>query len=214
MKDSVRISRLKYIVVPIVFSLAFFILASIGKSEESNPANQVIATIMQRKSIRDYLSRPVPGNLLEIIAECGIHAPSAMNRQPWAIRIINSSDYINQATHIYRSNNKNRPLKSTDRNIFRNAPAVIFVGGPDNGEGLVDCGMLGENMLIAAQSLGLGTCVLGGIVPFFNSPEMKTLLAKLDLPPGYKLLYAIAIGYPAENPEPRERDKSKIKFIE
>jgi nitroreductase len=98
--------------------------------------------------------------------------------------------------------------------MFRNAPAVIFVASPA-GEGQLDCGLLGENMMIAAQSLGLGTCCLGGPIHFMKESEAAApYLQRLGLSEGYELLYAIAVGYPDESPEAKPRDTSKVLFVE
>lgn len=175
--------------------------------------NPVIAAIMARRSIRVYEAKPVPASLLKLVAQCGINAPSARNTQPWAVRVVTNSAFISKATEIYLSHNPGAGKAPTFKNVFRNAPAVIFVAAL--GDGAVDCGMLGENMLLAAQSLGLGTCVLGGIVDFMNKEAaMKPLLEELRLPEGASLLYAIAIGYPAQDPAAQPRDEAKIRFIE
>ena len=75
-------------------------------------------------------------------------------------------------------------------------------------------GLWGGNVMLAAHSMGLGTCCLGGIARFLNSPDGAPFLRRLDLPATHRLLYAIALGYPAESPAPKERDTSKIVFLE
>ena len=77
-----------------------------------------------------------------------------------------------------------------------------------------DAGLLGENMMLAAQSMGLGTCCLGGPVRFLLSNEKcKFFLYRLDIPADYKLNYILAIGYPDEQPDAKPRDASKVKYI-
>jgi nitroreductase len=100
------------------------------------------------------------------------------------------------------------------KNMFRNAPNLICVCTPANGGGELDAGLLGENIMLAAQSLGLGTCCLGGPVRFLLSNEQcKFFLDRLDIPADYKLNYIIAIGYPDEQPDAKPRDASKVKYI-
>ena len=108
-------------------------------------------------------------------------------------------------------------VKNPDfHNMFRNAPTVIFVAGKaDEKSSPIDCGMLGENIMLAAQSMGLGTCCLGSAAGFLNSnPGAANYLKQLAFSDGYELLYAIAIGYPDESPEAKPRDASKIRYIE
>lgn len=78
----------------------------------------------------------------------------------------------------------------------------------------IDCGLLGANMILTAQSMGIGSCCLGGPVRFMKSPAAAGYLKKLDFSDGYELLYAIAFGYPDEAPAAKPRDTSKVKFID
>ena len=96
--------------------------------------------------------------------------------------------------------------------MFRNAPNLICVATAQGGN--LDCGLLGENMMLAAQSMGLGTCCLGGPVRFLKENEdAKFFIEKLGFSEGYDLIYILAIGYPDETPAAKPRDESKVKFI-
>ena len=176
--------------------------------------NDVIQTIMGRRSIRKYLDKPVEHDKLEILATCGINAPSGMNRQPWLIRVIENEQWITAVTDIYKKANAEMVKRDPSfKNMFRNAPNVIAVCTP-KGESSVDAGMLGENIMLAAHSLGLGTCCLGGPVRFLNSNEQcKPYLQQLDIPEGYAINFMIAVGYPDESPAAKPRDEKKVKYI-
>ena len=160
-------------------------------------ANPVLSNIMARRSVRKYLDKPVEHEKLEAVALAGINAPSAMNRQNWAVRII-----------------EDQKLMADVKQQTRNAPNLICVCAPADGRFDLDAGLMGENMMLAAQSLGLGTCIQTGPVRFLTTDEKaKALRDSLDIPEGYKLLYVIAIGYPDEKPEAKPRDASKVKYI-
>ena len=163
------------------------------KSESANSAdstkNVVIETIMARHSVRKYKVQPV--------------------------RVVSSEEYINGISEIYKMADPKVAADPNFKNMFRNAPAVIFVASPKDGSGQLDCGLLSENMVIAAQSLGLGTCCLGGPIRFMNTnTEAAPYLAKLGFSDDYTLLLAIAVGYPDESPEASPRDASKVLFVE
>ena len=159
--------------------------------------NPVLRNIMSRRSVRKYLDKSVEHKKLETVALAGINAPSAMNRQNWAIRII-----------------EDQKLMADVKDMCRNAPNLICVCAPTDGRFDLDAGLLGENMMLAAQSLGLGTCIQTGPIRFLTTDEKaKAFRDSLDIPEGYKLLYVISIGYPDEQPEAKPRDASKIKFI-
>lgn len=178
-------------------------------------ADAVVETIMTRRSVRAYRPEAVDPEAMQRIVECGINAPSGMNSQPWAVRIVDSKGYIDSLTALYLAARPEAAADPSFRNMFRNAPTVAFIASPDNGSGQFDCGLLAENMMLAAWSMGIGSCCLGSPVGFMlSSPEAAPYIERLDLPEGYRLLYAIGFGYPAEEPQAKERDASKVRFIE
>ena len=177
--------------------------------------NPVLSSIMARRSIRKYLDKPVEHEKLEVIVRAGINAPSGVNRQPWIVRVVEDQKLIADVTEVYKQENAEQVKRNKGfKNMFRNAPNIICVCTPANGGGELDAGLLGENIMLAAQSMGLGTCCLGGPVRFLLSNEKcKFFLDRLDIPADYKLNYIIAIGYPDEQPDAKPRDASKVKFI-
>ena len=177
--------------------------------------NPVLSNIMARRSIRKYLDKPVEHEKLETIVRAGINAPSGMNRQPWIVRVVESQQLIADVTEVYKQENAEQVKRDKDfKNMFRNAPNLICVCTPAKGGGELDAGLLGENMMLAAQSMGLGTCCLGGPVRFLKANEKcKFFMDRLDIPSDYQLNYIIAVGYPDEQPEAKPRDASKVKYI-
>ena len=178
--------------------------------------NPVLSNIMARRSVRKYLDKPVEHEKLALVVRAGINAPSGMNRQPWIVRVVEDQKLISDVNEVYKQANPEQVNRDPDfKNMFRNAPNLICVCTPANGNGDLDAGLLGENMMLAAQSMGLGTCCLGGPVRFLVSNEKaKFFIDRLDIPEGYRLNYIIAIGYPDEQPDAKPRDAGKVKFIQ
>lgn len=176
----------------------------------------VIDNIMTRRSVRDYKSEPVSREQMARIIECGIYAPSAMNMQPWAVRVVDAPDFIEGVTAIAVEQMPQLQEQAGFRNFFRNAPTVAFIACPEESySGEYDCGLLSENMMLAAWSMGIGSCCLGSVVPVMNSDAAKPYLERLQLPEGYKLMVGIAFGYPeGEVPEAPARDASKAFYVE
>jgi len=177
--------------------------------------NPVLSNIMARRSVRKYLDKPVEHEKLEIIVRAGINAPSGMNRQPWIVRVVEDQKLIADVTEVYKQANEEQVRRDRDfKNMFRNAPNIICVCTPAGGGGELDAGLLGENIMLAAQAMGLGTCCLGGPVRFLKSNDKcKFFIDRLDIPADYQLNYIIAIGYPDEQPDAKPRDASKVKYI-
>lgn len=176
----------------------------------------VVENIMARRSVRQYKEWPVGRDTVQVLLECGINAPNGMNKQPWAVRVVDSKEYIDGITAVFKEVNPRVAGEPGFKNMFRNAPTVIFVAAdPAASSSQIDCGLLGENIMLAARAMGLGTCCLGSSAAFLqNNPRAAEYLEKLDLPKGYKLLYCIAVGYPDESPAAKERDASRVKFID
>lgn len=207
-----------------IFGLSAFVAVMLGscaqggnevKTEsDDNGKNVVIETIMSRRSVRDYEQRAIPRDTMQLIAECGINAPNGMNKQDWEIKIVDDPEFIKGITELYVKENPKAAEDPKFKNMFRNAPTVAFIAAPKSSYSGVNCGLLGENMILAAWSMGIGSCCLGGPVAFLKSEAAADYLAKLNISEGYTILYAIGFGYPAETPEAKPRDKSKIQFID
>lgn len=190
-----------------------------NSTPEQDTTNVVTETIMARRSVRHYTSQTVSRDTLQKLAEYGVNAPNARNMQEWAIRIVDDQQYLTGLTQVMKAA---MPAFVNDedpkfRNGFRNAMAVIFVAAPDDEHGmnLINVGALCQNICLAAQSMGLGTVVMGGPTMFMTSnPEAKPYLDRLNLPEGYQLRICVGVGYPDEEPEAKPRDLSKIEFVE
>ena len=194
-------------------------LVSCGQNTEapeaSGEANAVIEAIMNRRSIRQYKDIPVEREKLQLIAECGVNAPNGMNSQRWELRIVDDAAMINSISESYKAANPEAVAADPGfKNMFRNAPAVIFIAVPEGEDGL-NAGLLGENICLAAYSLGLGSVCLGGPAAYLKgSEEGRAFIDRLGFSEGYELLYMIGVGYPDESPEAKPRDLSKIRFVE
>ena len=206
-------------IIILAASAAALCLVACGRNSAGQPeavtGNAVIDAIMNRRSIRMYKDMPVEREKLRLIAECGVNAPNGMNSQPWELRIVDDMEMIDAISDSYRRDNPEAVERDPNfKNMFRNAPAVIFIAVPESESGL-NAGLLGENICLSAYSLGLGTVCLGGPVGYLkNSEAGKAFLERLDFSEGYDLLYMIGVGYPDESPEAKPRDLSKIRFVE
>ena len=176
----------------------------------------VIETIMSRRSIRKYKPEAVEREKMQTIVECGINAPNGMNKQSWEVRVVDNPEFINGLTEIFKKENPKAAERPGFQNMFNNAPTVVFIANdPAYDMSQIDCGLLGENMILSAWSMGIGSCCLGGPTRFMTStPAAAEYLKKLDIPEGYQLLYCIAFGYPDETPAAKPRNAAKVKFID
>ena len=193
----------------------------VQKENEATCANEskenaAIENMMSRRSIRKYKPQAVNRDTMQIILNCGINAPNGQNKQSWEIRVVDNPEFINGITEVYKKQNPKATEAPNFKNMFRNASTVVFIANDKSYDlSQIDCGLLGENMILSAWSMGIGSCCLGGPTRFMTStPEAAEYLKKLDIPEGYQLLYCIAFGYPDETPSAKPRNAEKIRFID
>ena len=161
-----------------IYLMGLALLTLCGCSNENAKVDQsksdvVIETIMTRRSIRQYKDEPVSRELMESIVKCGINAPSGSNRQEWEIRVVDNPEFINGCTEAWKktlsADRLDKMVDANFKNMFRNAPTVVFIACPKGTE--LNCGFLGQNMMLSAWSMGIGTCCL--VVPCSSSAPMR-----------------------------------------
>ncbi len=181
--------------------------------------NEVLKAIRNRRSTRKYKDQQISEEELQTILEAGIQAPSANNSQSWHFTVIQDREMISSISDKSKEvmlQSENEAIVNIGKNpinIFYNAPTVIIVSGKEEvSSSLVDCSAAIENMLLAAESLGLGAVWVGLVRFFFTlSDEVK----KLNVPNGYKPFYAVAIGnkYNDTFQGPSKRNKDVVNYI-
>ena len=188
--------------------------------------NPVLETIKKRRSIRSYESKPISRDIIDTIIEAGNQAPSAMNSQPWRFVVVVDMGFKKKLLQAALPNAKKilEAVKDIDPEryqlilkrheemedpIYYSAPVILFVIGSgryaDN-----SCPLACENIMLAAYSLGIGSCWVGfGSMVTDNSGVIKALELKDD----EKIFGPILLGYPKVYPDPPEKKAPVVKFI-
>lgn len=189
-----------------VFAMA---LTSCKQTESVDATQAVLDNIAARTSIRAYTSEPVPDEMVETLLRAAMAAPSAMNRQPWEFVVVNDRATLDSLA------SKLRYAKMLDQ-----APLAIVVcaetmithrDGSQTVNGLWehDASAATQNLLLAAKAIGLGAVWTAA-----SDPERSSAVKEaLDIPGTIMPLCVIPIGFPAENPEPKDKWKpEKIHY--
>ena len=177
--------------------------------------NEVINAIMSRRSIRQYQQLPVGRDTLMQIMTCGINAANGQNKQSWEVRIIDNPTTLQQVQDLMAVGNPALPAEMV-RGCMRGAPVMTFIAR-DKGYDFsaYDCGLLAGNMMLAAQSLGVGSICLGSPVRFINDAENSAeILSLLDFSENYELSLCVGLGYANETPAAKPRDINKVQFVD
>lgn len=180
-----------------------------------NNSDAVIENIMARRSIRKYKPTPVGRDTMNVILECGINAPNGQNRQSWEVRVVDSPELMDEIKEAMAQGHPDMEPKAI-KGCFRNAPVMVFIArDPSYDFSAYDCGLLAENMMLSAWSLGVGSICLGSPVRFLTDNDAcRPVLEKLGFSAGYELCLCVGFGYADEAPAAKQRNPEKVKFVE
>jgi len=182
--------------------------------------NETIKTIMERYSCRDYTDAPPTDEQIKLLVDAALASPTAMNRQPWHIIVVNDKATIdeldNETMNILRSAEDQsgyERIMSRGGKVFYNAPCMLIAVSDGSDYAVMDCGILSQNITLAAHSLGLGSviCAMAGIP--LSGPNGDELKKRLQFPDGYGFGIAVLVGNAKSGKEPHEPDMGKVVII-
>lgn len=161
--------------------------------------NKTLEVIHNRKSVRHFTNQPVTREQIETLLRAGMAAPSAVNRQPWAFYVITQRETLDILSE-----------KLPYAKMLSQAQAAIVVCGDmekagtlkDLGYWMQDCSAATQNILLAAESIGLGA-VWTASYPYDD--RTKTVIEELNLPETHIPLNVIPIGYPTGEDLPKNK---------
>jgi nitroreductase len=182
----------------------------------------ILDIIKSRRSVRAFKPDQIADAEIAVIIEAGMYAPSGRGDQSWHFTVVQNvallHDLSEGVKRIYASLD-NPFLQNQGKNEkyhnYYHAPTVIIVSG--NKAALLpelDCAVCVENMLLAAESLNIGSCWISGIDLLAASEEGRAVIEKLNIPDGYKPHFSVALGYKKdENSKAAPRKENNINFI-
>ena len=179
--------------------------------------------ISGRRAVRAYTREPVDEDTIRRLIDAAMHAPSAVNQQPWTFTVVRDQpllDRISDAAKSHmlaiapdsgKSDRFHAELGNPDFQIFYHAPALILISAAAPGPWIVeDCALAAENMMLAACAAGLGTCWIGFAQGFLSTPEGKEMLG---LPASWVPVAPIIVGHPEHVPPLVPRKAPQIRWI-
>ena len=194
--------------------------------------NEVMNTILHRRSIRRFDSRQIEESALQEILQAGLYAPSAGGRQDVIFVVCQDREINERLGRIKRANSyprmataasyvsREQPSIADDpklTNAFYDAPTVITFFAPKQFLFSVDdCAVAAENMMLAADALGIGSCYIGQGWPAFADPYGQEVLKKWRIPTDHYAVMQLVLGYPREgdrHPTPKPRKKDRVLYI-
>jgi nitroreductase len=167
----------------------------------------VIDTIFARHSVRAYQRRKIDRATIEKLLLCAVRAPTAMHEEPCSFVIVQDTQLLadisgmarplfakSMASHGLSTGHSYHNFADPNFDIFYGADALIVIATTQTGPFVqADCWLAAENLILAACSLGLGTCVIGAALEALNTPGIK---ARLGIPEHGHAIASIVAGYP------------------
>ncbi len=189
------------------------ILATSCSQPVQEDTNAVIDNIMARRSIRKYKAMPVGRDTLNTIMECGINAPNGQNKQSWEVRIVDNPQLLEEMSQAMADSHQGSEFA---KGCFRGAPVMVFIARDLSYDfSAYDCGLMAQNIMLSAWSMGVGSICLGSPVRFLTDNELcKPYVEKLNFSDGYELALCVGLGYADESPDAKPRDMGKVTFVD
>lgn len=170
-------------------------------AEKLQMNNEIISTILKRRSIRKFKKLAVPDEIITAILESGRWAPSGLNNQPWRFCIIKKREILDELSVL---TSDSRIINSCNLclSVFYNLPS-----GYNRDKDLMGIGACIENMLLTAESLGIGAVWLGEILK--NKDKINAIL---EAGKDNELMAVLALGFPDEKPAGRRKKIDELIF--
>ena len=182
--------------------------------------NETLKTIAERYSCRDFADAPLTEEQIKTLVDAALASPSAMNRQPWHIIMVTDKALIEELDTegmnvLAAAEDKSgyERMMSRGGKVFYNAPCMMMVASDGSNYSAMDCGILSQNVSLAAHSLGLGSVICGMAGIPLNGPRGDELKKRLRFPEGYGFGIAILVGTANSGKAPHELDAGKVTYI-
>ncbi len=181
--------------------------------------NDTLKAIAARRSLRKFKPGQITDAELQAVVDAGLQAPTGHNDQSCFFAVVQNLGLIREISDGAKETMTRVPVpwiadlgKNEKYNIFYEAPTAIVVAArQDAVSPLPDACAAIENMLIAAESLGLGACWIGFVKFHFTAPDR---LEKLGIPAGYEVHYGVALGYKADGPAPTPPARKHERYFQ
>lgn len=189
----------------------------------------IFETIMHRRSIRRFEPKQIEETALQQILQAGLYAPCAGGRQGVIFAVYQDKEVNERLGKIKRTNSNPRMATATSfvsreqpsiaddpklTNAFYDAPTVITLFAPKNFLFSVDdCAVAAENMMLAADALGIGSCYIGQGWPAFADPYGQEILRQWNIPADHYAVMQLLLGYAKEgdkHPTPKPRKEGCV----
>lgn len=174
--------------------------------------NEVVQNILSRRSIRDFTEEQVPKAVLETILQCGYYAPSGHNMQTWKFTVIQNAEKIHAFRQIVEKVSKEKKVHFYG---FNNPKTIVLVSNDRrNADGIQDSSCAVQNMMLAANSYGIGSAWINALMTICDEPEVREMLQGFGIPDTHIVWSTVVMGYPAKAGKELAKKTNVINWVE
>ena len=171
--------------------------------------NEVLTTIKNRRSCKSFKSDMPDKELINQVIEAGTYAPTGMNKQSPIILAITNKEVRDKLSRL------NASIMDRDIDPFYGAPVILVVLADKSVPTYIyDGSIVIENMLLAAESLGLGACWIHRAKEEFETDEGKEILKSLGINGDYEGIGHCALGYKKREGIPHKIKDNYVFYID
>jgi len=182
--------------------------------------NETLKSIAARYSCRDFTGKALTDEQIKSLVEAALAAPSGMNRQPWHVIVVSDKKLIEELDAegmkiLSNAEDKSAYERFMDRGgkLLYNAPCMIIITAEKPQASAMDCGILTENVALAAHSLGLGNVIVGMASVPLSGQRGDDFKKRLKFPQGHDFSMSVLVGEAKSTKEPHELDMSKVSYV-
>ena len=187
----------------------------------NNFTNSTVEAIRKRRAIRAYTSEKLTEEQIDTLVEAALWSPSAVNAQPWHITVITDQELILQleaelVAEMKRTGDEalRKRLESRNNKALYDTPLFFSISSRDSrGYDTIDAGIMAQTICLAAQSMGLGSVMIGSMRSLFQSDRGDYWRERLGFPEGYDYILGVCVGHANMEGKEREIDRNKVSYI-
>ncbi len=184
---------------------------------------ELMQAIYGRRATRAFTSEPVTKAVFEALVDAAIHAPSAVNEQPWDFTVVQNAALLDQISASAKAymlkamessafpRRLHENLDDPDFHVFYHAPALIVISAKSGDWAVEDAALAAQNLMLAAHAHGLGSCWIGFAQRWLETAEGARAI---KAPEGVIPVAPIIVGHPAKTTAPVPRNPARLRWID
>ncbi len=170
--------------------------------------NPVLEDILTRRSCRSFKEQVIPQETLVEIVQAGLYAPSARNEQKWKFTVLETRELIQELAKLM-----GKALGQENYDMYDPQVLIIPSVPKDLEYGVDDTACALENIFLAANSYGIGSCWINQMRRVIDDKDVKDFLKKINIPSDHTIYGMAALGYPRALELPDIKRVGKVEFL-